>query len=190
MRPIHATAFAVAACALAACATPAPAPPTEKPAEAAYDGPFFKRAALVVSDMDRALSIYEGLLGFQSNGVTESSATSYSYPVFNIDRGSKIRFATLNGGPNQIRTLALAEVTGQPIANENAPRSVAVVVNVNGRLEEILGKAKALGLETVDPVPLNGGAERGVGLEGAFVDYDGHLVVMYEFPVSEAPNVN
>jgi catechol 2,3-dioxygenase-like lactoylglutathione lyase family enzyme len=200
MRLVFAIAVSIG---LSACATqsatqtatqtatlPSPATADSAPVASDYDGVYFKRVALVVADMDRALTIYRDLLGLELNGVTQSKPTSYSYPVFNIDKDATIRFATFNAGPDQTRTLALSEVTGMTIDNQNTPHSAALVLNANGRFDSILAGALAMGLHVVDPVPLDAGDSRGVGREAAFVDYDGHLIVIYEFPFSDAPNKN
>ena len=79
--------------------------------EPAYDGAHFKRVTLVVSDLERSLKIYRDILGFQLDGIMDSSEASYSYPVFKIDPEATLRFATLSAGPEQVRTMALTEST-------------------------------------------------------------------------------
>ena len=59
----------------------------------------FQRGNIVVADMDRSLEVYRDILGLTVEYTKESEPTSYSYPVFEIPREAKLRFATLNAGP-------------------------------------------------------------------------------------------
>ncbi len=162
--------------------------PEDETDTAAYDGGYFKRQAIVVSDMERALSLYRDVLGFQLHSLSQSSATSYSYEVFNIPREASIRFATLDAGAVQIRTLALIEVTGVEVEPQTGIRRAAAVINANGRYEAIYAAVQAMGLETMDPRALGDpNSPRGQGVELGFVDWDGNLVVIYEFPGPQDP---
>jgi catechol 2,3-dioxygenase-like lactoylglutathione lyase family enzyme len=143
-----------------------------------YDGANFKRVTLVVADMDRSLEIYHDILGFQLDGVTESSAESYSYPVFKIDPQAKLRFATLSAGPEQVRTMALAEITGIELPKPGRPFMTASVIRVDD-LDGTFKKLEALGLETVPPTISERPGEFKFK-EQAFVDFDGHLIVLYQ----------
>lgn len=161
--------------------------PSSEEEIAAYEGGYFKRQAIVVSDMERALSLYRDVLGFQLHSLSQSSATSYSYEVFNIPREASIRFATLDAGDVQIRTLALIEVTGVPVEPQTGIRRAAAVINANGRYEAIYEAVTQMGLETMNPRALGDPASpRGQGVELGFVDWDGNLVVIYEFPGLQA----
>ena len=119
-------------------------------ADETYDGANFKRVTLVVSDLERSLGIYRDILGFQLDGIMDSSEASYSYPVFKIDPSAKIRFATLSAGPAQVRTMALTEVTGMELPKPGRPHMTASVIRVDD-LEGTFKKLEALGLETVPP---------------------------------------
>lgn len=172
---------AVIALGLASCQTLPPQAQVAAPSPAsAYSGPLMKRTALVVSDMERALSLYAGVLGFQSNGVTQSAPTSYSYEVFNLPRDKPLRFVTLNAGPAQVRALALAEIPGIR-HDQNGARESGMVINANGRLDAILDGVRSLGLSIIPERTLNSVDGR-VGREVAFTDWDGHLIVLYDFP--------
>ena len=148
-----------------------------------YDGSFYKRQAIVVSDMERALTLYRDVLGFELHALTQSSADSYSYDVFNIPREATVRFATLDAGETQIRTLALVEVTGVALEPQSGVRRAAAVVNVNGRYEDVLAAVDEMGLDRAEPRALGDPeSERGQGVELGFTDWDGNLVVIYQFP--------
>ncbi len=153
----------------------------------AYEGPLVKRTALVVSDMERALTVYRDLLGFQLNSLTQSGPTSYSYEVFALPRDTPIRFATLNSGPDQQRSLALVESARIVPHAAQAPRPTALVINANGRFDAILAGARAMGLAVIEPRALISQTQ-GAGIEGAFLDHDGHLIVLYEFPQADPAN--
>lgn len=180
-------ALALSGCAISITDTRSPTAAAPTTAAAPYSGVLVKRTALVVSSIDRSLTIYRDILGFELNGITNSKPTSYSYDVFLVPRDKPIRFATFNSGPDQTRSLAMIESAGVRHRNDDGVRPVALVVNANGRLEAIMAKITALGLKTVAPRPLASDTQ-GQGVETAFVDYDGHLVVLYEFPNPDRPN--
>jgi len=155
-----------------------PAQAAEPVAAVEYQGPSFKRATLLVADIDRSLEIYRDILGFQGGTVNNSLPTSYSYEVFNLDPKATLRTSMLSAGPNQVRTLALFEIKGQPIATPQSPRTVAMVINAVN-LQAVMEKIKAKGLTTIAPRPLKTPEGR-TGIETAFIDPDGHLIVLYE----------
>lgn len=144
----------------------------------AYTGATFKRVTLVVSDMERSLTLYRDVLGFDLDEVSESTKESYSYPVFNIDPAATIRFATLSAGDKQVRTLALVEVKGMELPAHGTPHMTASVIRVDD-LDATIEKVEALGLETVEP-KLSGRPGEFTFKEQALVDFDGHLVVLYQ----------
>lgn len=172
--------IAAAAALLAGCISITARTTVQAEPPAPYSGPLMKRSALVVADMDRAVGLYRDVLGFQLNGVTQSAPTSYSYPVFNVPTDKPIRFATFNSGPSQIRSLALLESPGVR-HDASGPRESALVINANGRLRAIMAEVAKRGLPIIPERPLPG-PDGVAGVEIAFTDYDGHLIVLYEFP--------
>lgn len=142
----------------------------------ADEGVLFKRATILVADIDRSLQIYRDILGFEVFQISESSEDSYSYPVFKIPKEAKIRFATLSS-PTQVRTLALTEVTGIELPKPSAPLMTAGVIKVDD-LPSVMDKIEALGLEITEPK-----VDEGTDFtfrEQAFIDFDGHLMVLYQ----------
>lgn len=139
----------------------------------------YKRITLVVADIDRSLTIYQDILGFTTNYIKDSANDSYSYPVFNIPKGAKIRFGAFDS-PTQERTLGLTEVKGCPLPKNDGIRMHASVIQVDD-LATKMKKIKKLGLETTEPfIDSN---EYARFIEQSFIDFDGHLVVLYElFP--------
>ena len=140
--------------------------------------PMLKRINLCVADMERSLKVYRDILGFTVNHLKDSASDSYSYPVFMFPQEAKLRFATLDS-PTHERTLALTEVRGITLPKMPIPHMTAVVLNcVN--FDEVVTKAKAMGLKVVPEQPLPDLDGKPKGRETAFVDPDGHLVVLYK----------
>ncbi|MBL8643028.1 MAG: VOC family protein [Rhodospirillaceae bacterium] len=140
--------------------------------------PMLKRINLCVADMERSLRIYRDILGFTVSELKESLPTSYSYPVFEFPKEAKLRFATLDT-PTQQRTMALTEVTGVTLPRPPLPHMSATVINCDD-LDGVIPKIRALGLKVVPEQPLPGPDGKPKGRETAFVDYDGHLIVLYK----------
>jgi catechol 2,3-dioxygenase-like lactoylglutathione lyase family enzyme len=136
----------------------------------------FQRANYVVRDLDRALAFYRDILGFSVEHVEDSPPDSYSYPVFEIERGAKLRFALLSA-PGQPRVMALTEVTGVELRPCQFPRRSAIVLDV-ADIDLVVSRSLAAGL-LVHPeerlVTHDGRSGREVGI----VDDDGNLVVIY-----------
>lgn len=143
-------------------------------------GTHFKRTTLLVQDIDRSLSIYRDILGFTVYSITESEEDSYSYPVFKIPKEAKIRFATLNS-PDQIRTMALTEVKGAELSKPQQPIMNASVIRVKD-IEGIMQQIIDLGLEHTK-LKIDESESAGLFKEQSFIDFDGHLIVVYEFIV-------
>ncbi|MDX2142572.1 MAG: VOC family protein [Rhodospirillaceae bacterium] len=140
--------------------------------------PMLKRVNLCVADLERSLKVYRDILGFTLEHLKDSASDSYSYPVFEFPKHAKLRFATLNS-PTQERTLALTEITGITLPRPPLPHMSAVVVNcVN--FDEVVNKVKAMGLKVVPEQALPGPDGKPKGRETAFVDPDGHLIVLYK----------
>jgi catechol 2,3-dioxygenase-like lactoylglutathione lyase family enzyme len=152
-------------------------------APAAYEGSFLKRITLLVGNLERSLKIYRDILGFEAGEEFVSSPTSYSYTVFSIDPKARIRGTMLSAGP-QVRTLALFEITGQPIVVPASPKPVAAVLRARN-LPKVKAAIEAMGL-TSYPVRDLKTPEGATGLEWAFIDPDGHLIVLYELNATEA----
>ena len=155
---------------------PAPTPLTSRFTEAPT-GLLFKRTTLLVADLDRSLGLYRDVLGFTVDGISESSPDSYSYPVFRLPPTARLRFATLNS-PSQQRTLGLTEVRGTELPGPGqGPISSAAVIRVDD-LAATVHRAAALGLTTTEPRTVANANARFT--EQALVDFDGHLIVLYE----------
>ncbi len=137
-----------------------------------------KRVNFLVADLERSLSVYRDVLGFEVFAITESSPTSYSYPVFKLPPEAKLRFASLNSA-TEVRGFAITEVKGVELPRPAGIHVSTPVIRVADLIDK-LARLREMGLEVVDPVE-SVNAEGLKFVEGAFVDLDGHLVVLYEF---------
>jgi len=169
------TILIVIALAISACKAEAPRLPSSVGTTIEY--PHYKRPNLVVADLERSLTIYRDILGFEAAGISESSSESFSYPVFNFPAEARLR-STYLGEPGETRIFGLTEVKGIDLsALPNAPHGAAHVIGVTSLTDKI-EKVRGLGLKT-SASKTAGGAEFQF-IEQAFTDYDGHLIVLYE----------
>lgn len=150
---------------------------TALPSHSADDQLHLKRVNLVVSDLERALTVYRDILGFNLFQVSESSPTSYSYPVFNFPKRAKLRFATLDSA-SEPRALALTEVTGVRLPRRPAMHLSCPVIRI-GNFDAVYASLKSAGLKVIEPQESTT-PEGARFRELAFVDHDGNLVVLYE----------
>jgi Lactoylglutathione lyase and related lyases len=151
----------------------------EKDTTLVETGTHYKRINLVVADLDRSLTIYRDILGFSPNAISESDSTSYSYPVFKFADTTRLRFCTLNS-PDQVRAMALTEASGIDLPVPSAsPHMSASVIRVQS-VDEAIEKVVKLGLQTTE-VKVVESQERAGYKEQAFVDFDGHLIVLFEY---------
>jgi catechol 2,3-dioxygenase-like lactoylglutathione lyase family enzyme len=139
-------------------------------------GVRFQRGNHVVSDLDRALEFYCGILGMSLEFSKESAPDSYSYPVFGFPREARLRFAVLNT-PAQPRVMALTEVRGISLPPPALPRRSAIVLHVPD-FDRVVAEARRAGLEVFPEERLVTNDGR-TGREAGIVDHDGNLVVVY-----------
>ena len=139
--------------------------------------PELKRINLLVSDLDRSLEIYEGVIGMEVFEIKISKEDSYAYEVFNVPSDARLRFASLNVGSEK-RAFALTEVTKAGLPSQDGIKMATAVIKINN-LKEIYNQINDLELKTTrideDTTP-----EGRTFLEFSFVDYDGNLIVLYE----------
>lgn len=134
----------------------------------------FQRANFLVSNLDRALAFYQGVLGFQVAFAKEARTASYSHAVFGIGEGKAIRFVALSA-PGQERVMALTEAPG--LEPQPTPRRAAIVLEI-ADLDGVLARAEAGGFRSFPEEKLvthDGREGREVGL----LDDDGNLAVIY-----------
>lgn len=139
-------------------------------------GVRFQRGNHVVADLDRALTFYRDVLGFDVTFTLPHNPQSYSYPVFDIAREAEMRFCVLSTD-SQERVMALTEVTGIALAPVPHPRRSAIVLEVDDP-DAVMARARAIGL-TVYPEEVLLTKDGRRGREIGIVDFDDNLVVIY-----------
>jgi len=139
----------------------------------------FQRANFVVADIDRALALYEGVLGFEVTYRKGHNPDSYSIPVFEVPEGAELGFAILSL-PGQPRVMALTEVGAIELRAVPCPRRSAIVLEVQDP-DTVMDGAGKLGLQVYPEGRLETYDGR-IGREVGIVDFDGNLVVIYLIP--------
>ncbi len=136
----------------------------------------FQRANFIVSDIERALTFYRDVLGFEVTFQKGHNPDSYSFPVFEIPKEAEIGFCILSA-PDQPRVMALSEVKNVELAPVPFPRRSAIVLETADP-DAVMAGARALGLHVYEEGKLvthDGRTGREIGI----VDFDGNLVVIY-----------
>jgi catechol 2,3-dioxygenase-like lactoylglutathione lyase family enzyme len=140
-------------------------------------GPRFQRANFVVRDLDKALTLYRDVLGFEVTFVLDHNPESYSFPVFDIPADARLRFCVLST-ETQERVMALTEIGNAELAPVPHPRRGAIVVEVEDP-EGIVAAARAAGAEAYaegELITKDGRRGREIGI----VDFDDNLIVIYK----------
>lgn len=137
----------------------------------------FQRGNFVVADLERALTFYRDVLGFEVAYQQGHNPDSYSIPVFNIPDGAELGFCTLSTR-DQVRVMALSEIKGVPLPPVPPPRRSAIVLDVADP-DVIMDGARALGL-TVYPEQRLETNDGRIGREIGITDFDDNLIVIYK----------
>ena len=143
----------------------------------------FQRANFVVADLDRALTFYQGVLGFEVTFRLGHNPDSYSIPVFDIPDGAELGFAILSL-PGQPRVMALSEIGSIKMAPVPHPRRGAIVLETQDP-DGVMAASRALGLTVYEEGVLHTHDGR-IGREIGIVDFDDNLVVIYLIPEDAA----
>lgn len=135
----------------------------------------FQRANYLVANIERSLTFYRDILGFDVVFIKDSEPDSYSYDVFEIEPGGPMRFCVLRT-EEQPNVMALTEVAGLPPSCAE-PRRAGVVLEARD-IDDAVQAARDLGLTVYreDHLVTKDGRE---GVEYGIVDFDGNLVVLY-----------
>jgi len=139
----------------------------------------FQRANFIVTDIDRALTFYRDVLGFDVTFTKGHNPESYSIPVFEIPDGAELGFAILSL-PDQPRVMALSEIKGVDIGSHPRPRRGAIVLDTPDP-DAVMDQSRALGLQVYEEGRLETHDGR-IGREIGIVDFDDNLVVIYKIP--------
>ncbi|NJP10873.1 MAG: VOC family protein [Leptolyngbyaceae cyanobacterium RU_5_1] len=155
-------------------------PDLPKTAPEPKEGLHLKRPCLLVADLERALTIYQDILGFRLDYVAEASATSYLYKVFQIPAQATLTFATLST-ERELRAIALTEVKGIELPRPTPPYPIGIVIQVSD-LAMAIQQIQSLELEVVQPSYFTAPPNLAFTEQG-FYDFDGHLIILYEVKV-------
>ena len=137
-----------------------------------------QRTNIVVSDMDRALSFYRDVLGFELFRLVSHKKGSYAYELFSIDPDADLREAMLSS-PGQERVLGLTEIREQALPVQSNPSRVAVVIRVDD-IDDVIHRAKELGLQLFSRDVLQTVDDRTIHEQG-IIDWDGNLMLVYSY---------
>ena len=135
----------------------------------------FQRANFVVASIEQSMTFYGDVLGFDVAFEKDSEPDSYSYDVFELQHGNKMRFAVLST-ETQPRVMALTEIEGG-LGYQDKNRRSAIILEIP-EIDRVVKESKVLGLKVYheDALITNDGRE---GREVGIVDFDGNLVVIY-----------
>ena len=139
----------------------------------------FQRGNFIVHDLDRALTFYRDVLGFEVEYRLGHNPESYSLDVFEIPKGATIGFVTLSA-PGQPRVMALTEIKDVDLPPVPHPRRSAIVLDVADP-DAVMEGARKLGLHVYDEEVLKTHDGR-IGREIGIVDFDDNLIVIYMIP--------
>ncbi len=147
-------------------------------AQSAEDSVTIRRASMVVSDLDRALTLWRDVLGMSVHSINPVNKDSLSYDLFNVPQEATMRFANLNSR-DRIRAYGLLEVKGIELPPASGIRRIGPLINTHGRWAEIKPQLTEMGITLIREKQLTT-AEGALGVETGFVDWDGNLVIVYE----------
>jgi catechol 2,3-dioxygenase-like lactoylglutathione lyase family enzyme len=145
--------------------------------DAPYAGVEFRRWSAIVSNLDEAIHLYSDILGFELGEIAVDPKTSYVYEMFAIDPEITTRHAMFHAGDKK-RVLTVVEVPGITLQKPpQSPRMSVALFNANGRFDEIIKQLIAENYQVLTPRKL-----ADTGIEIGFIDNDGHLHALYEYP--------
>jgi catechol 2,3-dioxygenase-like lactoylglutathione lyase family enzyme len=133
------------------------------------------RTHLLVSDIERALTIYRDIIGLKVNFLVDS--LDVTYDMFDLDRSAKCRTTFLSEGKGVFGSIAMTEAKGVTFPARPKPYGSCVIIELKeGRLAEIVPRIKALGLDASPPMELDNPPRT----DWSFTDFDGHRIVLFE----------
>ncbi len=142
----------------------------------------FQRTNYLVSDANRALLFYRDILGMTLDFMKQSEDDSYSYEVFDINKGKPIEFAIL-GYKDQPRVMALTILGEDNLGKNPLPRRSAICIEVDD-VDDVLNKCREHGFHCFKEEHLvtHDGRE---GREVGVLDDDGNLTLIYKIEKKE-----
>lgn len=146
-----------------------------------------KQTAITVSDMDKILPFYTGILNFKTVSVQETDNASFG-KLFGIrDQQVKIKIAKLQLGDEFIELIDFIDPEGRPIPQDSKSNDlwfqhIAIVTNDMDQAYQILRQHKVTHVSTA-PQTLPDYIPAAVGIKAFyFRDPDGHNLEIIYFP--------
>ena len=143
--------------------------------------PVFRRTSIVVGNIARSLTLFDTTLGFTSGTPRLLSNDASAVSVFGVHGRGPLRFVTLDAGADQPAVVGLLEarVPAQPTLPV-AAASTALVILTRDRLAALDRLIADQRLQVVSRAAL-ASPLYGNGVELAFRDWDGNLLVVVDF---------
>lgn len=133
------------------------------------------RPNLLVADMDRALSVYRDILGFEVDFLLD--ALDVAPEMFGLPLDTKMRMAFLSEGRGAFGSLALSEATGMTLPRRDPPWPAAIIIELQeGRLARSIEQLRGTGLQVGNAYHLDNPTRTDI----SFTDHDGHRIVLFE----------
>jgi len=150
-------------------------------------GVIFRRMTIVVSDIERALTLYQDTLGFESSSVKHLDAGSSATRVFQLENHPAKRFVTLSANVQQPEILGMVEGGAKSVRGGSLKKTSAADVGTNALVVLTRGRLAAAdrfiaaNKLTITSRSVLNSPSYGSGIELAFLDWDGNLVVVVDF---------
>jgi catechol 2,3-dioxygenase-like lactoylglutathione lyase family enzyme len=133
------------------------------------------RANILVSDMERALTVYRDILGLQVNFLLD--ALDVAPEMFGLPLDTKMRMAFLSEGKGAFGSLAISEAPGIERPPAQAPYPFCIIIEIyEGKLAGMLEQLREAGLEVGNAYELQQPDRTDV----TFTDHDGHRITLFE----------
>ena len=139
---------------------------------------YLQRSIFFVSDLEQSLPLFTQLLGFTENYRLEHELDTFSHRLFGLPAGLPTTFVTLDL-PGQERCLALL-APESPFDRQTRAASAGLVIRVDS-VDAVYERVALLGLKC-EAIKREINPQHGPPrTEGAFYDYDGHPIVIFDF---------
>ena len=145
--------------------------------------PGVQRVSLLVSDLDRALTFYEGVLGLEPDQVVRHEADSFAHDLFGLESDVTVREVLLEAD-NRAMSVGLVEVrdAGLDIVANRGRSALWIEVRL---FDQVVEQAGELGLTVYDERSTENLSRQPIR-ERVVVDWDGNRVVLYALDFEEA----
>lgn len=137
---------------------------------------LIKRPCILVQDLERSLTLYQDILGFQPTYRSAASPESYLYKLFDLPSTAQLTFVSCDT-PQSERALAITEAKNLDPEFFLTPARIALVTQVKS-VPEIIAKIQPLNLPVLPPNQFQ--TQSGsTFIEQGIQDFDGNKLVLY-----------